>query len=406
VRQLRRHLEEGGITSTLVTPFSWGRLLTYPVFGLRRLLIDHFSRSAGVAWYLYWHGLFLRNALRRRLAGMGECVVYAQGPLEAAAALRARRGPHQRVVMAVHFPISRADLYAHSNEIAPDGIVFRALRREERKVIPRVDRIVFVSGWAREALLSWLPEAASVPSAVIGNFIAPCRSRSAPERLGDLVTTGRLEPVKNHRFLLRVLAEAKKAGHTFTLDIFGDGALHKDLSREVTRLGLEGQVVFHGYRPDVRGFLPGYRAYVHASHLETSSLAIIEAMEAGLPVVAADVGPLSSEICGDGAEARFWPLDDPVRAASILIELLGSEPERMRASAAARERFRRDYDADVVAPRLRSFLLGDPHPAAVPSVRKARHASYARQTADVDGDRLLASGTTRDDDKDPTWMTS
>ena len=46
IRQVRRYLEECGQASTLVTPFSWGRLLTYPVFGLRSLVLERFSRSA------------------------------------------------------------------------------------------------------------------------------------------------------------------------------------------------------------------------------------------------------------------------------------------------------------------------------------------------------------------------
>jgi hypothetical protein len=40
-----------------------------------------------------------------------------------------------------------------------------------------------------------------------------------------------------------------------------------------------------------------------------------------------------------------------------LMDLLDNEPERQRAARAARERFHRDYDADVVGPKLRSFLL-------------------------------------------------
>ena len=147
--------------------------------------------------------MFLRNALRRRLAEIGDCVIYAQGPLAARAALRARRGPHQRVVMAVHFRISQADEWADKKQIKRDGTVFRAIRQVEREVIPQVDGLVYVSRWARDALLSWLPEAAAVPSAVIGNFVAPLQLERDPEPLGDLVTIGNLEIVKNHRFLLR-----------------------------------------------------------------------------------------------------------------------------------------------------------------------------------------------------------
>ncbi len=357
IQQLRQYLEGCGTTSTLVTPFSWGRLLTYPVFGLRPLLLERFSRPASLAWYLHWHEVFLRNALRARLADVGECIVYAQDPFAARAALRARRGRYQRVVMAVHLRISMADEWADKKQIRRGGTVYQAIRQVERTVIPQVDGLVSVSRWARDALLSWLPEAAAVPYAVIGNFVASWPAASNQEQHGDLVTIGNLDLVKNHRFLLNVLAEAKRAGRSLTLDIFGEGPCREDLVRQASSLGLEHQVHLRGFRRDVRDFLPGYRAYVHASYSESSSLAIMEAMAAGLPIVAGNIGAIS-ELCDEGMEGRFWPLDDPAEAASILLDLLDSEPARLKAARAARERFRRDFDADVVGPELTSFLMG------------------------------------------------
>ena len=364
VRQLRQYLHGRGMTATLITPFSWGRALTVPVFG-PRLILKHFSRSASVTWHRHWHEVFLRNALRRHTIQIGDCVIYAQGPLAARAALRARRGPHQRVIMAVHFRISQADEWADKKQIKRDGTVFRAMRQVEREVIPQVDGLVYVSRWARNALLNWLPEAAAVPYAVIGNFVAPLRLELDPEPLGDLVTIGNLDIVKNHRFMLRVLAEAKRAGRTLTLDVFGEGPCRKDLLQLTRSLGLEEQVRFHGFRRDVREFLPGYRACVHASYSESSSLAIIEAMAAGLPIVAGNIGPIS-ELCDDGVEARFWPLDDEAKAAATLIDFLECEPARTMAARAASERFHRDFDADVIAPRLLSFLLGTTPAAPAP----------------------------------------
>jgi glycosyltransferase involved in cell wall biosynthesis len=359
IRQLRNYLEGCGAPSTLITPFSWGRAFTAPVFGLRPLVLDRCCQPAGVAWYLHWHEVFLRNALRRQLGEAGDCVVYAQDSLAARAALRVRRGPYQRVVLAVHFRISLANEWADKKQIKHDGIVFRAIRRVEREVIPQVDGLVYVSRWAQEALLSWLPEAAAVPSAVIGNFVAPLHAEEPGELRGDLVTIGNLDLVKNHRFMLEVLAHAKRAGRSFTLDIFGEGPCRKDLVRQARSLALEEQVHLHGFRPDVRDFLLGYRAYVHASYSESSSLAIMEAMSAGLPIVAGNTGPIA-ELCDDGVEARFWPLDDPAQAAAVLIDLVDCEPARLKAAHAARERFHRDYDASVVGPELQSFLLGTP----------------------------------------------
>ena len=356
VSQFRQYLERRGVPAPLVTPFSWGGPLSVPVFGTR-LALARVSGPAGVAWHRHWHEEFLRNALRRRLAEIGQCVIYAQGPLAARAALRARRGPHQRVIMAIHFKVSQADEYADKQLIKPGGQVFRGIRKVERDVIPKVDGLTAVTAWAREALVSWLPEAATVPYAVIGNFVHAQHFDVHPEPLRDLVTVGSLELVKNHRFLLKALAEANRRGRRYTLDVYGEGACRADLSRLALSLGVEEQVRFHGFRSDVRNFLPRYRAYVHAAYSESSSLAIMEAMAARLPIVAGYLEPLA-ELCDEGVEARFFPLDDPAQAAATLISLLDCEPARAKAARAASERFHRDFDADVVAPRLLSFLQG------------------------------------------------
>jgi glycosyltransferase involved in cell wall biosynthesis len=354
INRLRRYLGERDIATTLVTPFSWGRPLTGPVFGLR-LALKRFSRPASAVWYRYWHEVFLYNALRRHLAAVGDCIVYAQDPLAARAALRARQGRHQRVVLTVHFRISMADEWSDKKEIKHEGTIFRGIRQFEREVIPKVDGLVYMSHWAQDVLLSWLPEASHVPSAIIGSMVTPLRDEPVQELLGDLVTIGNLDFVKNHRFLLEVLAEANRAGRSFTLDVFGEGPLRNDLLQLTNSLGLAEQIRFHGFRPQVRSFLPGYRAYVHACYSESFCLAIVEAMAAGLPILAGNIGPIS-ELYEDGVEGSFWPLDDPAQAACMLIDLLDDEPARLKAARAASERFRREFDADLIVPRLLSFL--------------------------------------------------
>jgi glycosyltransferase involved in cell wall biosynthesis len=182
---------------------------------------------------------------------------------------------------------------------------------------------------------------------------------------GDLVSVGNLEAIKNHRYLLRVLASARQRGARYTLDVFGEGVERGNLLALAAELGVEDQVRLCGFRRDVPHLLPGYRLYVHASYSESSSLAIMEAMGAGLPVVSSDAGALP-ELFNEPEQGRFWPIDDPRRGAEILIDLLESEEEVRRAGRAARKRFRSDYDAEVVAPRLVSFLRSAPRLQARP----------------------------------------
>jgi glycosyltransferase involved in cell wall biosynthesis len=355
IDELRQHMERRGENSALITPFSWGGWLRYPVFGLRSLLIDRLSPSAGILWYRHWHEVFLQLALARHLSALGDCVVYAQDPIAARAALRSRRGPGQRVVMAVHFRISQADEYADGGGISRPGRVYQSVRRAERATISQVDGLVCVSAWGRQVLVDWLPEAERVPYAIIPNFVETRPAAQRETREADLVSTGRLEPAKNQEFLLRVLDAAKHRGRIYTLDLFGDGPSREDLEKQVRSMRLTDQVRFRGFCPDVREALPGYRAYVHSSRSESLPLAIIEAMAAGLPVVAGNTGGIS-EMYEDGVEGRFWDLDDPESAAAVLDELMQDGEGLTRMASAARARVSARFERDVVAPKLLSFL--------------------------------------------------
>jgi glycosyltransferase involved in cell wall biosynthesis len=355
VRELRRELLDLDVPVEVVTPFSSSRALSMPIMGLR-LIIERISSAASIAWYYHWHEVFLRRGLRRRLARLDDAVVYAQGPREARAALGARRGQGQRVVMIVHYMTSQADEWVDKQRLRRGSAVYNHLRRIEASVIPRVDGIVYVSNAARASVLRWLPAAGDLPSEVIPDFIRRGPVRVPDRREADLVTVGSLVQAKNHRYLLEILAAAKRSGHAYTLDIIGEGPMRRTLERAARSLGVDSQVRFRGVRHDVRDLLPSYRAYVHTSFRESLSLAIIEAAEAGLPLVVADTGGVR-EICDVQHGATVWSLDDADRAATLLITLMEDDGARRRCATASTARFREAFDADVVLPRLSRFLF-------------------------------------------------
>ena len=129
--------------------------------------------------------------------------------------------------------------------------------------------------------------------------------------------------------------------------------------QQTQELGLDGQVNFHGFRTDLRDLLPRYKCYAHTSYSESSSLAIIESMAAGLPILAAAIGPIP-ELCDDGVEARFWPLDDPAQAvAALLLDSSTTRSTRLAAAEAATRRFAARLRCRAASRREpESFLLG------------------------------------------------
>jgi glycosyltransferase involved in cell wall biosynthesis len=355
VREVLAYLSSAERESTIVHPRSRRAALATAVFA-GRVPVAAVSDEAAVVWHREWHWRFLRRALRTELAGGDDVVVYAQCPLAARAALDARVSPKQRVVMAVHFDGSQADEWVDKELIRDGGPAYRRIRTLERLTIPYVDGIVFMSESAHRAMRHYGLCLDSMSWQVLPNFTGAPLPAAANGLTADLITLGGLEIHKNHEYLLRVLAAANGAGRHYTLDIVGDGPTRRPLARTIRDLGLEQQVRLHGRVPGARTMLPGHQAYVHAATREVFPFALIEAMAAGLPIVAGRTGGIP-EMMEDEAQGVFWPLDDPGAAARVLIGLLDDEPRRAGLAAAAGARFAAKYDARVAGPVLEEFLV-------------------------------------------------
>ena len=101
--------------------------------------------------------------------------------------------------------------------------------------------------------------------------------------------------------VLLVLLIAERTGASrITLVLAGDGPLLEPAKAQVAELGLEELVKFIGFRKDIKNLYKGSDLYVNSSRHEALSFLIIEAMAAGLPVIATDMGG-NSDIVNDEA---------------------------------------------------------------------------------------------------------
>jgi len=348
-------LRRRGHEAVFVTPFSAPSALVYPVFALRRL-VDPVNGPLSVWWYRHWHGHFLRIALTRALAReKGAVVIYAQCPVSAAAALRARHNPEQQIVMVVHFNVSQADEWVGKGRVRPGSRSYRSIQRFEERTLPQLDGVVYVSQFIRELLEARIPALRRIRASVIPNFLElPPVKQDAGIR-GDLVTIGTLEPRKNQAYLLAILSAAARKGHHYTLTLIGDGPDRAGLEQLARRLGIESKVRMLGFRSDVSTLVASHRLYCHVARQESFGLAIAEAMACGTPVAACPVGGVP-EVFRSEIDGFFWPLDSPERAARILIDHMTDEPHLAQMGAAGRERVIECFLTDVVAPRLLAFL--------------------------------------------------
>ncbi len=144
---------------------------------------------------------------------------------------------------------------------------------------------------------------------------------------------GSLTPVKQHATLIRAVAQAVPSVPEIHLLIVGDGPLGGQLLQQARREGIEKRVHFAGWRSDVATLLAAMDAYVCCSEAEGMSNALLEAMAAGLPIIATDVGD-NARVVGDNIAGIIAPPREPQAIAGAL-RLLARKPHRRRRLAAA-----------------------------------------------------------------------
>jgi glycosyltransferase involved in cell wall biosynthesis len=135
---------------------------------------------------------------------------------------------------------------------------------------------------------------------------------------------GSLYPVKGHEYLLAAVPQVLKTHPRTKFLIVGRGDLDAPLKEEVKRAGLEKQVRFLGFREDVAALLSLMDIFVLPSLSEGLSIALLEAMAAGIPVVATNVGG-NPELVVDGETGYSVPPRDADALAAKLRLLLGDK---------------------------------------------------------------------------------
>jgi glycosyltransferase involved in cell wall biosynthesis len=122
--------------------------------------------------------------------------------------------------------------------------------------------------------------------------------------------------------LLDAVAQLVRDGLAVHWVICGDGSLRAELESRVNDLGLSSHVTFTGFSSDVPSLLPGADVFVLPSLHEGLGIAAMEAMAAGLPVVASKVGGLP-EIVDDGDTGLLVPPGDAAAFATALRRIAG-----------------------------------------------------------------------------------
>jgi glycosyltransferase involved in cell wall biosynthesis len=162
------------------------------------------------------------------------------------------------------------------------------------------------------------------------------------------VAVGNLYPVKSHATLVAALAQAPG----LRAAIAGRGEEEARLREQALALGVADRLHLLGLRDDIDRVLRAGDVFVHPSRLEGLPLAILEAMSAGLPVVASRVGGIPEAVV-DGETGVLVPTGDPAALAGALRHVLGTPGFASALGAAGRARAERLFSVEAMVSAYR-----------------------------------------------------
>jgi glycosyltransferase involved in cell wall biosynthesis len=169
---------------------------------------------------------------------------------------------------------------------------------------------------------------------------------------------GRLSPIKGHIFMIRALPAILEKYPNTHLIIIGDGPDKPKLVNETKRLSVSDAVLFTGLRRDVPSLLKALRVFVLPStEVEGLPLSIAEAMCAGVPVVASDVGGVS-EIVRHSETGLLVAPKNPAQLSSAALKILGDPRFSEELVKNALILCRNEYSVETLVKRLES-IYGD-----------------------------------------------
>lgn len=190
-----------------------------------------------------------------------------------------------------------------------------------RRQLRRVDRAISLS-----------PAMTADADAVLGRRVTQCirlpalddpePTPRAPASGAVVLAAGRM--VREKGFDIALRAFARLEDQTTRLVIVGEGPRRAELLALAEELGVAGRTEFPGYVPDIRPWLTVARAFLVSSWYEGYAAVIVEALDAGRPVVSTDCTPAAVELLQRPCAGRVAPIGDDVALAECLRQVLAA----------------------------------------------------------------------------------
>lgn len=171
-----------------------------------------------------------------------------------------------------------------------------------------------------------------------------------------LVSVGRLVWQKGFEYFLRSAPLIFNAQPQARILIVGEGLLRDELAKQAKELGIDGQIIFTGFRKDVKTLLAAADLFVAPSLLEGFPMVTLEAMAMAKPIVATNIDGISEQI-EDGKEGILVPPRDPTALAEAILSLMQDKTRAAKLGAAARQRTEKCFSVESIVTQTEQVYL-------------------------------------------------
>lgn len=179
-------------------------------------------------------------------------------------------------------------------------------------------------------------------------------------------TVGRFDPIKNLPMLVESIRRVAAGNERVRGLLVGDGPEFAAVSQLVSEAGLAGRVMLTGFREDARQLAQCMDVFVLSSFSEGTSMALLEAMAAGVATAVTGVGG-NPEIVLEGSTGWVVPSGNVEALAAALEEAVSDPGKRARFATAGQQRFQAQFTFEAMIDRYRAIygqFLGQPEAGA------------------------------------------
>ena len=212
---------------------------------------------------------------------------------------------HQYACMyAALWPVVRKKPFLHTLHTLPETENRRFLRRLLTRQLVKTGKMIPVSISARNREMVALFYGRSVEEVPMVQNPVDLNRFTSVDREDDgkfrYITAGRFSPEKNQQMMYRAFAAFLEKGYDASLLMLGTGQEEENLRALAQELDISDRIYYAGYVSNVEDYLKKAKVFLLSSYYEAQPLCVLEAMAAGLPVIATDVGGLRDIVTDNG----------------------------------------------------------------------------------------------------------